>query len=439
VVFVDTDAASVGQLSGERSPATAIDVIRIEGLGSNGSVFDGIEVVLTDPSDFPISFGVAATKASVRLRIRAFSTATTLRSEVNGQVEYEPSPRLAIERVVDLDLPESGKKGALVLLSADCFGRAATFEPLRTCVDAGPLAAVDSGVMGVDPETPPTTRVGTSPRALLLPCTTQHPERVCISGGVSVLGSDDLGDVLVNPDSPPSAPARLVSLSAFAIDRRELTVGRFRQLLGEPAGFDAELPRVGVPNTIDRNCTWLGPSDSSHDTLPVNCIAATSADRVCELLGGRLPTEAEWERAARGPGSANRYPWGDPAPKCCTASFGHEGSAASCGAGAIEPVGSHSASAACDGMADLTSEGVEDLGGSVSEYTREGPAAYDGECWSVPGIASDPACDPDNGTDRVARGGSWGNEGIGTLSALRAVYSALGGPDQVGFRCVYPP
>lgn len=139
VVFVDTNAASVGQLSGELSPATAIDVVRIEGLGHNGDVFDSVEVVVTDPSDFPISFGVAATKASVRMRIRAFSTATTLRSEVNGEVEYEPSPRLAIERVVDLALPTSGKKGAFVLLSAECFGRPSTFEPLATCVDAGPL------------------------------------------------------------------------------------------------------------------------------------------------------------------------------------------------------------------------------------------------------------------------------------------------------------
>jgi formylglycine-generating enzyme required for sulfatase activity len=435
VVFVDTDAASVGQLSNERSPATAIDIVRIEGLGPNGDVFDGIEVVVTDPSDFPISFGVVATRTKVRMRIRAFSTATTLRSEVSGQVEYEPSPRLAIERVVELDLPESGKKGALVVLSAECFGRPATFEPLTTCVDAGPAASVDTGVIDVDPEVAPTTVIGTSPRALLTPCATEDPERVCISGGVSLLGSDDLGDVLVNPVSPASAPARLVALSPFAIDRQEVTVGRFRQL----AGFDAELPTVGVPNTISRNCSWLGPSDASHDTLPLNCIPATSAERVCELLGGRLPTEAEWERAARGPGSANRYPWGDLAPKCCTASFGHEGSTASCGAGLIEPVGSHSPSPACDGMGDITSEGVEDLGGGVSELTTEGPAPYDGECWSVPGIALNPACGSDGASDRVARGGSWGQEGIGTLSALRSVYSALSGSDQVGFRCVYTP
>jgi formylglycine-generating enzyme required for sulfatase activity len=438
VVFVDTDAASVAELGAERSPAAAIDVVRIEGLAVDGSVFDGVEVVVTDPGDFPLSFGILPTKARVRLRIRAFSTATAVRSVENGAISYEPSPRLALERVVDLDIPESRKAGALVFLSAECFGHPSTFEPAATCIDGAPNEPFDAGVVTVDPDAPPVTRVGTSPRTFLSECpATGDDERICIPGGLSVLGSDDLTDLGVDPDAIGTDPARLVELSSFAIDRHELSVGRFRALVNGGL-FDGELPTPETPGTIDANCTWRGADDASRDTLPLTCITVPTAERVCELMGGRLPTEAEWERAARGPGNANRYPWGNHAPKCCTASFGRAGSAA-CGEGPIEPVGSHAPSEACGGSGDRTAEGVEDLGGSMHELTRDGLVGYDAPCWSVPGILKNPVCDPDSDAKRIVRGGSWDDEGIRTLSALRFVRSAVGsGMDNVGVRCVYP-
>lgn len=442
VVFVDTDATSIAQLGVDRSPAAAIDVVRIEGLEPNGNVFDSVELVVTDPSDFPISFGIRPTAARARMRIRAFSTATTIRSERDGEVAFEPSPRVALERVVDLDIPQSEKAGALVVLSADCFGRPSTFAPESTCIDAGPSRPFDEGILEIDPDEPPVSVIGTSPHGFLSECTLSKPddERVCIAGGLGVHGSDELSDVSIDVIPLNAAPARLVAVSSFAMDRHEVTVGRFRTFLNETPGFDAPLPTVGVPNTLNRDCTWLGPSDGSHDTLPLSCVEVETAERFCQLLGGRLPTEAEWERAARGPGNANRYPWGDEAPDCCTASFGHGGLAPSCGVGVVEPVGSHSPEASCNGTGDRTAEGVEDLGGSLHELTRDGPAPYDSECWSVPGILANPWCDADSTVQRITRGGSWDDEGIETLSALRSAWSAVGsGMDDVGFRCVYPP
>jgi formylglycine-generating enzyme required for sulfatase activity len=287
-------------------------------------------------------------------------------------------------------------------------------------------ASVRDGV--TDAQDRPTV-AGTWTGAHERPCGAPATEgRVCIPGGFSVLGDPVLSGFAtdVSLDAVPQKP---VLVSPFFMDKTELTVGRFRELVVE-GNIHGTLP--AVRSTSEPNATWLGPYDSSNDDLPVNYIQWPTAKEACEALGGRLPTEAEYEHAARGRGQERRFPWGDQAPTCCAAAILRV--TAFCD-GTVDAVGSHADPASCDGIADVSRDGVLDLAGNVSEMTSDAFVSYDAPCWSRPGILVDPSCEAGADSQHVARGGSWGSGTIVGLGAWRG--SSLISSD-VGVRCVYP-
>ena len=106
-------------------------------------------------------------------------------------------------------------------------------------------------------------------------------------------------------------PAHPVCISAFALDREEVTVGRFRQFLEA----HPEQPRPpGWREEIAEEERFLGP-----ELLPQANVDRDQALAYCQWLGKSLPTEAQWEFAARGPSSLP-YPWGEePEPDCSLA------------------------------------------------------------------------------------------------------------------------
>jgi formylglycine-generating enzyme required for sulfatase activity len=295
----------------------------------------------------------------------------------------------------------------------------------ETCVDRDQLEMPpDSGLVRVNQDVPRRTRAGTWPDAIEVPCAApDDPEKVCIPGGFSILGDRyAVGESEMLEESP--APPRPVIVAPFRMDRLEYTIGKFRAL----TGF------TGLPPTSNADasdCVWRGQDDIEHDARPINCIVTESAAEVCALEGGLLPTEAQWEHAARGRGEGRLYPWGDQTPGGGAAA---ELTQTRCTAGVQTD---DAASKRCFGIEDLSKDGVRDLAGSLSEAVRDKYAAYadaNRRCWTD-AIARDPLCVSAEISLFARRGGARAEPLSRALSVLRGFYIS---DATRGFRCVYP-
>lgn len=436
VVVIDTDAPVVGQIveGSGLSPAVAIDTVRVDVVSSNREVFDHRDVTVPDPRDWPISFGIASqpgTPRALRLRIRAFRASLATRGVLNDVTTIEPPENALIDRIVDLEQADRGVRTVRVVLATACFGAPASFEsPARTCIDAERREGSPSEGL-LEGEAP--SLVGTAPEAREMECPSPVREGArCVPGGATILG-DPLFENVVGDVS--TVPRRPVLLSPFQMDTTEFTVGRYRRLLAR--GAVTEVPGArGASGVGSEYCTWLGPNDARNDDLPLNCISYAAAQRACEAEGGQLPSEAQWEHAARGRGRGYPYPWGHDRPQCCTASASRAsfpGAQVECGpASGIEPVGSHVEK--CPTV-DVSVDGILDLGGSLREATRDGGVSYADPCWAGPGLRLDPTCRAPDLRLGGARGGDWSAGTLIMASPIRSL-AAMPSPN-TGFRCVY--
>ena len=251
--------------------------------------------------------------------------------------------------------------------------------------------------------------------------------QVWVPAGSFRMGTEAAAVAALRRENPPAwvagaidaeAPAHDVRLSnGYWIDTYEVTNEAFAAFVADGGYGKSAL-------WSDDGWAWVGKQAKGSlpavcagtaPRLPRRCITWFEAEAYARWRGGRLPTEAEWEFAARGP-EARRYPWGndfDPAKGNVVESTG-----------AVE-VGSYSRGTSWVGALDMA--------GNAMEWVQDWRAPYHGD-----GVAVDPA-GPASGTVKVEKGGWWGSNRFVARSAYRHFEDPPDYQDHhIGFRVVTP-
>jgi formylglycine-generating enzyme required for sulfatase activity len=213
-------------------------------------------------------------------------------------------------------------------------------------------------------------------------------------------GEFQMGSAADDPDAESDEyPQHTVYLDAYWMDQTEVTYGQFKRFMAAQ-NYDAYPCGEG-------------------DDHPVACVTWVDAKAYCEWAKRRLPTEAEWEKAARGGLEGKQYPWGNEAP-VCTPGAANGAQFRDCG-GRTVPVKTFSGNG----------YGLFDMAGNVWEWVFDWYDAYPG------GDSS--ASDSFGETDRVLRGGSWSDDDRPLRAAYRVGAYPLVTYYYNGFRCARSP
>jgi len=255
-------------------------------------------------------------------------------------------------------------------------------------------------------------------------------------------GSFLMGSAAGDPEADDDeVPEHEVTLDGFWIDRTEVTNAQFA-LFVDATGHETTAEVEGWSWVYDGD-TWAATNgaDWRHSAGPNSDLAGLEQHPVlhvswydsefyCEWAGGRLPTEAEWEYAARG-SDGNDYPWGDDfdgeLTNFCDANcpFDHADDAYDDGYAQTAPAGSYSGGASWIGALDMA--------GNAWEWVHDW---YDGEYYdSSPSINP---TGPADGSFKVLRGGGWYYTSVDLRSADRYQTQPGGRYDLYGFRCAVP-
>jgi eukaryotic-like serine/threonine-protein kinase len=245
---------------------------------------------------------------------------------------------------------------------------------------------------------------------------------VRVPAGSFRMGADDGDD-----DQKPAHDTRV---AGFERDATEVTVAAYSACVQAgactPPATHVDWPGVTSQDhaVFDDFCNAGRPDRQAH---PVNCVDWSSADAYCRWSGKRLPTEEEWEYAARGP-EGRTFPWGTDAPSAgvtnaCGKECSDEMKARGRSVGALYAASDHWPFTAPVAKYPPNPFGLYDLAGNVWEWTSGHYCPY-----------TTPSCgDP----RRVARGGSWDVvEAKFLRTADRAPYDPATRNTNIGFRCV---
>ena len=209
-----------------------------------------------------------------------------------------------------------------------------------------------------------------------------------IEGGRFLMGSDSAGE--------NTRPAHAVQISKFLLSRTEVTVSQYKPCV--------EVGICKAPGEGEE-CNWGRKDRREH---PVNCLSWDDARVFAQWIGGDLPTEAEWEFAARSRGIYDRFPWGDEQPSCRYAVMNDGGHG--CGKGSTAEV--------CSRQQGHSKEELCDMIGNVSEWVRDSYyESYEGAPRDGRPYCSQADCSERRGY-RISRGGSWYEDEIASLDAI---------------------
>jgi formylglycine-generating enzyme required for sulfatase activity len=223
-----------------------------------------------------------------------------------------------------------------------------------------------------------------SPAAHLAP-----QDMVAIPGATFVMGRDRGGE-------PEEAPAHATTVSPFWIDRFPVTNGQY-------LAFVRSTNHRAPPD-------WSGDSiPAGRENDPVTTVSWGDAEAFCEWRGRRLPTEAEWEFAARG-SDGRLYPWGEDFRPSAVNSF-------ESGLGHVQPVDAHTQ--------NVSAFGVREMSGNVWQWCRDDFVLY-------PGSNARPAIPPGA---KAIRGGSFASDRHHVTTTTRNLEKPATQSSSIGFRC----
>lgn len=252
--------------------------------------------------------------------------------------------------------------------------------------------------------TVPTPTTGVAPTA------TAYPAELMDGKGVAMVlvpaGEFQMGGVRTDAFARPSEkPVHTVHLDAFYIDKFEVTNASYRACV--EAGDCSE----NINSTSGNRSSYY--NNSEFDEYPVVWVDWTMATTYCAWRGARLPTEAEWEKAARGTESPI-YPWGNEVAK----TYANYGGADTTAVGAYE--------------SGKSPYGVYDMAGNVWEWVAD--------WYSADFYQSPPEKNPSGPADgisksKVQRGGSWTGLDADVRTSNRRPYDPDRSNFDIGFRC----
>ncbi|MFA6434342.1 MAG: SUMF1/EgtB/PvdO family nonheme iron enzyme [Elusimicrobiales bacterium] len=232
----------------------------------------------------------------------------------------------------------------------------------------------------------------------------QDIEWVTIPGGRFAMGAGDSVEGFSE-----AKPAHMVDITTFEMSKTPVTVRQYKECVDacectEPAGGGY--------------CNWDEPGRELH---PVNCLRWEQAVQYARFKGARLPSESEWEYAARSGGMDLLYPWGNE-PATCEKAVMSGDLGDGCGAGGTMPV--------CSKPAGRTGHGLCDMAGNVWQLLQD---AYE---YSYEEAPADGRPVEGRGSRKVMRGGSFRDSDAVNLRVYYRSdsYGPLYRPDFIGFR-----
>ena len=287
-----------------------------------------------------------------------------------------------------------------LLLAVTLFGLSGcSSTDNKSQADAQPATSADPAK---EPPVPPTCRrdeVDCGSEINAFGICLGREQMVEVAGGAFVMGRTE--------EKKPYSPQREVTVKAFLIDKTEVSVAQYRACVD-----------CGVCKAPLRDGSNSGREpyygNAVFEDFPVIYVTWQDAKTYCEQIGKRLPTEAEWEKAARGSQGAD-YPWGADPPRATLANYG----------------GLHHDTTPVASFAEGRSpSGALNMAGNVWEWVNDG---YDANYYS-----SGPNADPPGPAAKVlkvARGGGFNSSSERIKSYTRDGFSENAAFSFLGFRC----